>query len=129
MRSTRPRDGRPAASGATGSCAAGTPCCWLGPDPLPRWPPRAAGWRSTCRRLPAGGTAPAYRQPLPSPPWPDRSEAGPESAGACAPGQVAGQDESMVDTDVVSSQPSFARGRTDTPMIEQTIGDNLDATV
>ena len=34
----------------------------------------------------------------------------------------------MVDTDV-STQPSYARGRTDTPLIEQTIGDNLDATV
>src|SRR5690606_22093 len=129
MPSTRPRDERPAEAGATGSCAAATPRCGLGPDPLPRWPPRAAGWRSTCRTLSASGTAPAYRQPLPSPPWPDRSEAGPASAGACACGQVAGQDEPMVDTDVVSSQPSYARGRTDTPLIEQTIGDNLDATV
>src|SRR5690606_1772089 len=129
MPSTRPRDERPAESGATGSCAARTPCCWLGPDPLPRWPPRAAGWRSTCRTLSASGTAPAYRQPLPSPPWRDGSVAGQASAGACAPGQGAGQDESMVDTDVISSQPSFASGPTDTPLIEQTIGDNLDATV
>ena len=35
----------------------------------------------------------------------------------------------MVDTDVISPQLSHATGRTDTPLIEQTIGDNLDATV
>ncbi|USQ77608.1 AMP-binding protein [Ornithinimicrobium cryptoxanthini] len=34
----------------------------------------------------------------------------------------------MVDTDMMSKQPSYAQGRVDTPLIEQTIGDTLDAT-